>query len=79
MKLFTDFVTKLHFLQRTELNIYAYVAEEELCAVATDVIDEKTINNERRADEVKTIRRDFFVVIIFSSFTVFPNKIDWMN
>jgi len=42
--------------------------------VATDAVDEKTINNKRRVVEAKTIRHDFFVVIIFSSFTVFFKK-----
>ena len=44
--------------------------------MATGAVDEKTINNKTRAFEAKTIRRDFFVVIIFSSFTVFSKKID---
>ncbi len=62
------------FCNGTELDIYAYVAEEKICAVATDAVDEKTINNKRKAVEAKTTRRDFFVVIIFSSFTVFSKK-----
>jgi len=35
VKIFTDFVTKLYFFNKTELDIYAYVEKEELCAVTT--------------------------------------------
>jgi len=72
VKIFTDLVTKLDFLQRN-LDIYAHIVEEELLVV-TNAVGENIINSNRKMAEAKTTRRDFFVFIIFSSFIVFFKK-----